>query len=174
MFEHELTLFKDGAFVDDLWRAWKDSDEPQHAGYVHVPFETYLAHRADFADNTMPLGLLINPGDRVEDIAEDISRFASISIAFPAFTDGRGYSTARLLVERLGYQGELRAEGDILHDQIPLMRRCGFNALVVKNGATRKALELDALAGVSVYMQPVGASAEVPSGTRPFLRRAAN
>ncbi len=60
---------------------------------------------------------------------------------FPAFTDGRGYSTARLLTERYDYQGELRAVGDVLTDQIPFMRRCGFNALVVTHEPTRKALQ---------------------------------
>lgn len=174
MAKADLNLFKDGAFVADPWRAWEEGDVAREVRYTHVPFAAYVADASAFADNPHPIGLLINPGDRVEDIAEDLGRFSSISVVFPAFTDGRGYSTARLLIERLGYKGELRAVGDILHDQIPFLRRCGFNALVVDSAATRKALELDTLAGVSVYMQPVGASVEVPAGTRPFLRRAAN
>src|SRR5690606_34641599 len=107
------------------------------------------------------------------DVAEDLSRFASIAINFPAFTDGRGYSSARLIRERYGYEGELRAVGDVLTDQIPFMRRCGINAFVVTNAPTRAALEKDALAEVSHYYQPVGARVEVPAGTRPFLRKPA-
>ncbi len=74
-------------------------------------------------------------------LAADLGRFASIAINFPAFGDGRGYSSARLLVERYKYQGEVRAVGDVLMDQVPLMRRCGIDAFVVTHPATRKALE---------------------------------
>ena len=56
-----------------------------------------------------------------------LGQLALIEIAFPKFRDGRGYSAARILREA-GYAGELRAQGDVLVDQIPLMRRCGFDA----------------------------------------------
>jgi phosphoadenosine phosphosulfate reductase len=114
---------------------------------------------------------LVSPGDRVEDVEKDLGRFASVAINFPGFTDGRGYSSARMVVERYGYKGEVRAVGDVLADQIPLMRRCGIEAFVVKHEPTRKALEAGALATVDVFYQPVGKT-EVPLGTRPFLRRA--
>jgi len=170
----EKNLFKDGEFKADPWRKWQEGDSADAVSYTHVPLPVFLEQREQFMNSQHPLGLLISPGDKVEDIVGDLSRFSSIAIDFPAFTDGRGYSTARLLSERYGFDGELRATGDVLHDQIPLMRRCGFNALIVTNAATRKALEEDRLAAVSVFMQPVGASPEVPAGTRPFLRRAVN
>jgi phosphoadenosine phosphosulfate reductase len=66
----------------------------------------------------------------------------------------------------------LRAIGDVLMDQLTLMRRCGINAFVVTHAATRKALETGELTTVNLFYQPVGTS-EVPVGTRPFLRRAA-
>jgi phosphoadenosine phosphosulfate reductase len=94
-----------------------------------------------------------------------------VAIAFPAFGDGRGYSSARLVVERYKYQGELRAVGDVLMDQLTLMRRCGINAFVVTHPATRKALETGHLTTVNLFYQPVGTT-EVPVGTRPFLRKA--
>ena len=97
--------------------------------------------RDAFLANPHPLGLLVSPGDNVELVENDLGRFASVAINFPGFTDGRGYSSARLLVERYGYKGELRAVGDVLQDQIPLMRRCGITAFVVKHEPTRKALE---------------------------------
>jgi phosphoadenosine phosphosulfate reductase len=71
----------------------------------------------------------------------------------------------------LGFAGELRAVGDVLADQIPLMRRCGINAFVVTHEPTRKALAEGALAEVDIFYQPVGKT-EVPVGTRPYLRRA--
>jgi len=112
----------------------------------------------------------LSPGDRIEDVEADLGRFASIAITFPAFTDGRGYSTARLLTERYQYANEIRAVGDVLQDQIPLMRRCGVNALVVTHEPTRDALVENRLPEVGIFYQPVG-TAEVPVGTRPFLRR---
>lgn len=164
-------LFKDGAFTADPFHTWIDGDEPASARYKHVPLAVFLANRAAFLANPHPLGLLVVPGDKIEDVEGDLSRFASVAIQFPGFTDGRGYSTARLLVERFGYKGEVRAVGDVLSDQIPLMRRCGISSFVVTHEPTRKALREGSLAEVSLFYQPVGVT-EVPVGTRPYLRRA--
>jgi phosphoadenosine phosphosulfate reductase len=171
--QSKLTLFRDGEFKSDPWRAWEEGDAPADVRYTHVPVAVFIEHREAFLANPHPLGLLVNPGEKVESVADDLVRFSSVAINFPAFTDGRGYSSARLVRERYGYEGELRAVGDVLTDQIPFMRRCGINAFVVTNAPTRAALEKDALAEVSHYYQPVGARVEVPAGTRPFLRKPA-
>ncbi|UYQ73724.1 phosphoadenylyl-sulfate reductase [Pelagibacterium flavum] len=172
--QSSLTLFKDGAFKADPWRMWTDGDIAADVRYTHVPLTVFVENREVFLASPHPIGLLVSPGEKVEDVADDLNRFSSIAINFPAFTDGRGYSSARLLRERYGYDGELRAVGDVLSDQIPFMRRCGIDAFVVTNGPTRVALEKDALAEVSRYYQPVGARVEIPEGTRPFLRRPAD
>lgn len=174
MVSSELTLFKGGEFIADPWRGWAEGDLPEDVRYTHVPVSVYVEYRDIFTASKHPIGLLILPDDKIEDLVEDLPRFSSIAVSFPAFTDGRGYSTARLLTERFDYVGELRAVGDVLHDQIPFMWRCGFNALVVSHAATRKALDENTLSGVSLFMQPMGSAIEVPAGTRPFLRRAAN
>jgi phosphoadenosine phosphosulfate reductase len=167
----EHNLFKDGAFIADPFRAWEDGDDAASVRYTHVPLPVFLKNSEAFLANPHPMGLLVSPGDNVEEVEEYLGRFASIAILFPAFTDGRGYSSTRLLKERFGYAGELRAVGDVLQDQVPLMRRCGINAFVVKHEPTRKALQEGSLATVSLFYQPVGVT-EVPVGTRPFLRRA--
>ncbi|WP_338719817.1 phosphoadenylyl-sulfate reductase [Devosia sp. XK-2] len=164
------TLWKDGAFIADPFKAWTEGTDPSEARYVHVPLTEFLANRDAFLANPHPLGLLVSPGENIEDAADDLGRFASVAISFPAFSDGRGYSTARLLVERLKYAGEIRAVGDVLQDQIPHMRRCGFNALVVTHEPTRAALIENRLPEMALFYQPVGLT-EVPMGTRPFLRR---
>ncbi len=164
-------LFKDGAFIADPFHAWGEADEPATARYAHVPLKLFLENRDAVLANPHPLGLHVAPGERIEDAAADLGRFASIAIGFPAFTDGRGYSTARLLRERYRFAGEIRAVGDILADQVPLMRRCGIGAFVVSHEPTRQALEKGSLAAVDLYYQPVG-GVPVPAGTRPFLRRA--
>ena len=91
----------------------------------------------------------------------------------PKFSDGRSYSTARLLRERLGFKGELRAVGDVLADQIPLMRRCGIESFEVKHAPTRAALFAGKLAEMHHFYQPIAtAPREVPAGTRPWLQAA--
>ena len=164
------TLWKDGAFIADPFHEWTEDSDPATASYKHVPLPVFLANRDAFLASPHPLGLLVVPGDRVEDVEADLARFASIAIKFPAFSDGRGYSTARLLSERYQYANEIRAVGDVLQDQIPLMRRCGFNAFVVTHEPTRHALVENRLPEVAIFYQPVGTT-EVPVGTRPFLRR---
>ncbi|WDR05398.1 phosphoadenylyl-sulfate reductase [Devosia rhodophyticola] len=167
----KYSLFKDGTFVADPFRVWDETMVAGEARYAHVPLPVFLENREAFLANPHPLGLLVSPGDRVEDAEADLGRFVSIAIKFPAFTDGRGYSTARLLTERYQYANELRAVGDILQDQIPLMRRCGINAFVITHKPTREALIENRLPEVNIFYQPVGTS-EVPVGTRPYLRRA--
>jgi phosphoadenosine phosphosulfate reductase len=171
MLNAELNLFKEGAFIADPFKPWDEASDPTTARYTHVPLPVFIENREAFLANPHPLGLLVSPGDAVEDVAGDLGRFASVAISFPSFTDGRGYTTARLLTERYTYKGEIRAIGDVLNDQIPLMRRCGINAFVVTHAPTRKALEEGSLASVDIFYQPVGKT-EVPVGTRPYLRRA--
>ena len=69
----------------------------------------------------------IEPGDDARALIPHLGELKLIEVNFPSFTDGRGYSSARVLREA-GYTGELRAVGDVLVDQIGLMRRCGFDA----------------------------------------------
>ncbi len=69
----------------------------------------------------------VETGDDARALIPHLERIALIEIAFPTFRDGRGYSSARILREA-GYAGELRAEGDVLLDQIASMRRCGFDS----------------------------------------------
>ena len=80
-----------------------------------------------FLGQTNASAVRIEVGEDVRALLPHLDRLALIEIAFPAFRDGRGYSSARILREA-GYAGELRAQGDVLVDQIVPMRRCGFDA----------------------------------------------
>jgi phosphoadenosine phosphosulfate reductase len=148
-----------------------EGDDLATVRYTHIPLPVFLANREAVLSNPHPLGLLVSPGEKVEDAAADLGRFASVAISFPAFGDGRGYSTARLVVERYKFAGEVRAVGDVLADQIPLMRRCGINAFVVKTSrpARRSRTARSRRSTCSTSRSGV---TEVPVGTRPFLRRA--
>jgi phosphoadenosine phosphosulfate reductase len=130
----------------------------------------WLAERDGLAARTAALGLLIAAGEGVDDIAADLERFALIALDFPKFSDGRAFSTARLLREKHSYVGELRAVGNVLSDQVPYMRRVGFDSFEVTHAPTRRALIERRIAEVTLYYQPAGV-AEAPAGTRPWLRR---
>ncbi len=78
-------------------------------------------------DQSNATAVRVEPGDDARQLLPSLDRIALIEVSFPSFRDGRGYSVARILREA-GYRGELRAEGDVLVDQIPLMRRCGFDS----------------------------------------------
>ena len=80
-----------------------------------------------FVDQSNAQAVRIEPGDDTRELLPHLQRMALVEVNFPAFGDGRGYSSARMLREA-GYEGELRAEGDMLVDQLAYMRRCGFDA----------------------------------------------
>jgi uncharacterized protein (DUF934 family) len=165
-------IWRDGAFRRDTWTK-VDAKAALPDGAVIVPKARWLAERDELLGRNTPLGLLVTAGERIDDIAGDLARFALIALDFPKFSDGRAFSTARLLREKYGYAGELRAVGDVLADQIPLMRRVGFTVLEVKNGPTRRALAEGRLAEVKLHYQPAGGT-EPPAGTRPWLRHTPN
>jgi uncharacterized protein (DUF934 family) len=80
-----------------------------------------------FGEQSNAAAVRLEPGDDARDLLPHLERLKLIEVNFPVFGDGRGYSAARILREA-GYNGELRAVGDVLVDQIAYMRRCGFDA----------------------------------------------
>ena len=80
-----------------------------------------------FGAQTNAAAVRLEPGDDARDLLPHLSRIKLIEVNFPGFGDGRGYSSARILREA-GYTGELRAVGDVLVDQLAMLRRCGFDA----------------------------------------------
>lgn len=110
------------------------------------------------------LGIQLNAGDTADLLAEESKGFALINVEFPKFADGRGYSAARLLRERFAYNGELRAVGDVLYDQLFFMMRCGFNAM-----AMREDQDLDlAVKGFETFSAPYQGDV---NDSRPLFRR---
>jgi len=105
-----------------------------------------------FGGTGQKLGLALEAHEIPLEISGDVNRFDLITVDFPAFTDGRGYTIARLLRERLGYQGELRAVGDVKQDQFSFLRRCGFDSV---GGLSRELSTLwdQALFDISVPFQ---------------------
>ena len=131
------------------------------AGDVIFPLAVWQARKTEIISCHKRIGLLLQPDDRVEDVAGDLEYFIVIAVNFPKFVDGRGYSTASLLRQRYHYQGELRAVGDVLHDQLFFMKRVGFDSFALKDGKNAEyALEAaftvfgDAYQGATTQPQP--------------------
>jgi phosphoadenosine phosphosulfate reductase len=168
-------IWRNGSFGPDEWvRFVPDGAPPAENASLLVPIALFLAEAERFVGHDGLLGVEVAAGDSVRPLAPYLWRLSLIAIAFPKFHDGRGYSAARLLRERLNYAGEMRAVGDVLADQIPLMRRCGITSFEVTNTPTRAALKAGRLAEMHRFYQPIPTAAEVPAGTRPWLRQPAN
>jgi uncharacterized protein (DUF934 family) len=123
-----MPLFRETGIVDDPWQKLDDDAPVPADGMVLVSFARWREARAALLARRGPVGVALANTDPVEALASDVSRLDLIVLHFPKFSDGRAYSQARLLRERLGYQGELRATGNVLQDQAPFMLRCGFDS----------------------------------------------
>lgn len=91
------------------------------------------------SSNSRRVGVRVESHEEVEGLAYDLPRIAVVALAFPKYRDGRAYTSARLLRERFGYQGQIRAVGDVLREQAGFMVRCGFDAFEPADGATPEA-----------------------------------
>jgi len=131
------TLIKERRIVADNWHLLErgskgELPEAPERGDVIVPLALWLARREDFLAYPGKLGVWVDAHEGPEALAGDVQRFPLIAVNFPKFGDGRGYSIARLLRERYGYKGELRAIGDVLHDHLYFMEQCGFDAFALR------------------------------------------
>jgi uncharacterized protein (DUF934 family) len=118
----------------DRWK-WLEADEPLPAeGPVVVSLRRWLSERASLSARAGDLGVQLDPDDDPAQLAADLGRLSMIAVRFPHFTDGRGYSIARLLRERSSWRGELRAVGDVQRDQLLYLSRVGFDAFALKDG----------------------------------------
>lgn len=160
-------IIKNDQVVDETWHLLpKDAtlDGLTNCDDLIVPLGLWREHAHALKARDGGLGVWLDSDEQVEELADDLANFQVIALNFPAFTDGRHYSSARLLRERYGYKGEIRAIGDVLRDQLFLMRRCGFDAFAVR--ADRD--PYDALEGLKDFSVTYQAAADDP---RPLFRR---
>lgn len=133
------TLINQTQILDNDWIAVEGTEIPTE-GKVIVELATFLQD----ADNLLQRGnvaVLLKGDEQPELLVPYLSKLPLLCVNFPAFTDGRGYSIARLLRERFAYQGDIRAIGDVLIDQLFFMRRCGISSYLLKEGlSAEKAL----------------------------------
>ena len=132
-----MKIIKDQQITEDSWSYLNDispelAPEELPAGDIIVPYAYWLEHKTVLISRDAELGLAIDGFVETETLVDDLSYFSLIALVFPAFADGRSYSHARLLRDRYEFQGELRAVGDVLRDQLFYMHRCGIDSYALR------------------------------------------
>lgn len=165
-------LIKDGRLVDDVWQTLRPGDEDAPvgvdvpAGQWIVPLAVWLAQPALHARGDIAAWLADD--DEPAGIVAELPRLPFVAIDFPAFKNGRGYSTAVLLRTRHGYDGTLRAIGDVLRDQFDYLTRCGFDQLEPAADKYSDAQLTAALESLQCFAEPYQKSIKHPL---PLFRR---
>lgn len=120
-----MKIIRNKQVVDDPWQQLSD-DQSLPGGDIIVSLSRWQAEKQDLLKRGAGLGVQLLGSDKVEEIADDLDKLSVISLDFARFTDGRGYTQARLLRDKYHYAGAIRAVGDVRRDQIDFMHRCGI------------------------------------------------
>lgn len=125
-------LIKDRQIIDDAWALVRDADAGVPEGPAILPLALWKTLRDSRA--AADTGVWLAPDEDPVELADALAGLPVIAVDFPQFADGRGYSIGRLLRERYGFAGELRAIGDVLRDQLYPLEQVGFNAFSLREG----------------------------------------
>jgi uncharacterized protein (DUF934 family) len=126
------TLILDRKIAANDWVTLADDAALPASGKAIVSLKRYRTEREALAASGLTVGVRIPNTDDVSLLAPELAGLPLVAVEIPKFSDGRAYSQARVLRERFGYQGEIRAQGDVLHDQLFHMFRCGINAFELR------------------------------------------
>ena len=130
-----MPLVKDGRITTDLFVHVADGAELPGDGAILVSAARFLEDPEAVLKRAGKVGVVWPNNRDLDDLVPYLDRLAAVALVFPTFRDGRAYSQARLLRERHGYDGEMRATGQVLRDQFVFMSRAGFDAFEVKKDA---------------------------------------
>lgn len=150
-----MPLLKNGRVSEDAWQPVADDAPAPGDGPIVLSLARWQAERQNFIGRNSPIGVHLKNTDDVTALEPDLDRLSLIVLDFPKYTDGRAYSQARILRERLDYLGELRATGQVLLDQLLFMQRCGFDAFVL-NRPDAEAAWRKAQRAFTLFYQPTG------------------
>jgi uncharacterized protein (DUF934 family) len=164
-----MALLQHGALQPNNWRFVGDDAALPADGPVTVSLKRWQAETDALRGRNAPIGVRLKNDEPAQALGDDVHRLSVIEVEFPKFTDGRAFSQARILRDKLGYQGELRGIGTILRDTYAYMVRCGIDSVELPEG---KAIDgyLEALQEFTVWYQPASDSRR----TVLELRHAAN
>lgn len=161
-----MPLLKNGEIADDPYTRVQGDDALPDEGAVLVDLARWQTERDALIARDSDVGVWLASSEAPEAIEEDLPHLALVALEFPAFTDGRAYSSARLLRERHGYSGEVRAVGDVLVEQLHFMDRAGFSSFEFSSDQPEQDW-LTAQSDMKIWYQPTGD--ERPTATQ--LRR---
>jgi uncharacterized protein (DUF934 family) len=133
---------------------------------VIVALADWRLHKRELLARGLSVGVRLGAGDDVDELVEDLEAIALVALEFESFTEGRPYTQARLLRERYGYSGEIRAVGDVSRDRLAFMERCGINAYELRDGCDPEGAAA-AFAEISDVYQPAADGRPVISSRRP-------
>ena len=150
-----MPLVKQGRITTDLFVHVADGAEWPGDGAILVPAARFLEDPETVLKRAGKVGVIWPNNRDLDDLVPYLDRLAAVALVFPSFRDGRAYSQARLLRERHGYGGELRATGQVLRDQFVFMSRAGFDAFEVKKDADADAF-VATMKSYTVFYQPTG------------------
>jgi uncharacterized protein (DUF934 family) len=150
-----MRLVKQGRITTDLFVHIAEGAELPGDGAIFVPAARFLEDPEAVLKHAGKVGVVWPNNRDLDDLVPYLDRLAAVALVFPTFRDGRAYSQARLLRERHGYGGELRATGQVLRDQFVFMSRAGFDAFEVKKDADADAFA-ETVKRYSVFYQPTG------------------
>ena len=122
--------------VPDSFVFVADGEDAPAEGDLVVALARFQSEGDGLMSQGRRVGVRLQPSEAVEDLVYDLPRLAVIELVFPKFRDGRSYTSARLLRERYGYGGEVRAVGEVLREQAQFMLRCGFDAFEPADGSS--------------------------------------
>lgn len=131
-------IIKNATIVDDNWILINDieivSATQLPEGNLILPLSVWNKVQPELSDRIKAnsIGIWLNSDEAPAAIADICNNLPIIAIKFPVFSDGRGYSYAQILRSQYGYEGELRAIGDVLRDQLFYLRRSGFNSFTMR------------------------------------------
>ena len=131
-----MPLIRQGKPVEDDFIHVADGMPLPAEGSIVVGLARWQEERGLIEPRNTAVGVRLKPSDPVEQIAGDLDRLSVIALEFPKFNDGRAMSQARLLRDRYGYSGEIRATGKVVRDLLLFMHRCGFDAFEVADNIT--------------------------------------
>jgi uncharacterized protein (DUF934 family) len=150
-----MPLVKNGKIATDIFVHVADDAELPGDGAVMISAARFLENPEAISHRLGKTGVIWPNNRDVDDLVPYLDRLAVVALVFPSFRDGRAYSQARLLRERYGFKGELRATGQVLRDQFLFMLRAGFDAFAVKKDSDAEAFTNTAKR-YSVFYQPTG------------------
>jgi uncharacterized protein (DUF934 family) len=165
---NNTSLIKDGKVVNNLWQIVNEDHSDLSQDHIILPYSLWLANQDELNQRAIEgkIGLLLEGDHNLQEHNKGIASFALIVIRFPGFMDGRGFSVGRLLRERYGFTGELRATGGVIRDQLCYLQRCGFTSFDLDAEINIEA----ALESLSDFSEGYQVSVDLPT---PLFRRRA-